>query len=87
MPALIAFTAGKSLQNPLCITSLPQTTAAELGGYIRGHWTVENHLHRQLEVTFNEGQSRKRVVARRPMSARSNSAPGGSVYQYDAERT
>jgi predicted transposase YbfD/YdcC len=55
------FTGKPSVQRCFYITSLPQTTAAELAGYIRGHWAVENHLHWQLDVTFNEDRSRKRV--------------------------
>jgi predicted transposase YbfD/YdcC len=29
-------------------------------GYIRGHWRVENNLHWQLDVSFNEDQRRLR---------------------------
>lgn len=35
-------------------------TAAQLAGYVRGHWCVENNLHWQLDVSFNEDQSRIR---------------------------
>lgn len=31
-----------------------------LGGYARGHWAVENNLHWQLDVSFNEDQRRIR---------------------------
>jgi predicted transposase YbfD/YdcC len=35
-------------------------TAAELGGFIRGHWDVENGLHWVLDVAFREDDSRTR---------------------------
>ena len=36
--------------------------AAEiLAGYVRGHWSVENNLHWQLDVSFNEDQRRIRT--------------------------
>ena len=35
-------------------------TAAQVAGYIRGHWSVENNLHWQLDVSFNEDQNRTR---------------------------
>jgi predicted transposase YbfD/YdcC len=41
------------------LTSL-RATAAELGGYIRGHWGVENGLHWCLDVTFREDANRTR---------------------------
>jgi predicted transposase YbfD/YdcC len=34
--------------------------AKAMAGYIRGHWTVENNLHWQLDVSFNEDQRRIR---------------------------
>jgi predicted transposase YbfD/YdcC len=34
--------------------------AKTMAGYIRGHWTVENNLHWQLDVSFNEDQRRIR---------------------------
>jgi predicted transposase YbfD/YdcC len=37
-------------------------TAAQLiAGYVRGHWSVENNLHWQLDVSFNEDQRRIRI--------------------------
>jgi predicted transposase YbfD/YdcC len=30
------------------------------GEAVRGHWSIENNLHWQLDVTFNEDQSRIR---------------------------
>lgn len=31
--------------------------AAQIAGYIRGHWGIENRLHRQRDVVFNEDKS------------------------------
>jgi predicted transposase YbfD/YdcC len=41
------------------LTSL-RATAAELAGYIRGHWGVENGLHWCLDVSFREDANRTR---------------------------
>ena len=54
-------TAWPGVQRCFYITSLPQTTAAELAAYIRGHWAVENNLHWHLDVAFNEDQGRMRL--------------------------
>ena len=35
-------------------------TPGSSGEYIRGHWSVENNLHWQLDVSFNEDQRRIR---------------------------
>ena len=35
-------------------------TAAEMSGFIRGHWGVENVLHWVLDVAFREDESRTR---------------------------
>jgi predicted transposase YbfD/YdcC len=44
------------------ISSLPrQTSAAKIAEYVRGHWGVENNLHWQLDVSFNEDQCRLRT--------------------------
>jgi predicted transposase YbfD/YdcC len=37
-----------------------RATAREYGGWLRGHWRVENNLHWQLDVTFREDDSRIR---------------------------
>jgi hypothetical protein len=41
------------------ITGLRGASAESVAGYIRGHWAVENSLHWQLDVSFNEDQQRK----------------------------
>jgi predicted transposase YbfD/YdcC len=41
------------------LTSL-RATAAELAGYVRGHWGVENGLHWCLDVSFGEDANRTR---------------------------
>jgi predicted transposase YbfD/YdcC len=35
-------------------------TARQVADYVRGHWSVENNLHWQLDVSFNEDQRRVR---------------------------
>lgn len=43
------------------ITSLDRRTKAKrLAYFVRGHWSVENNLHWQLDVSFNEDQRRLR---------------------------
>jgi len=37
-----------------------RTKAKRLAGYIRGHWSVENNLHWQLDVSFREDERRIR---------------------------
>jgi predicted transposase YbfD/YdcC len=45
------------------VTSLTaeQTTAAELAGWVRSHWRIENHLHWIRDVTFDEDRSQIRT--------------------------
>lgn len=31
--------------------------AEQIAGYIRGHWGIENRLHRQRDIVFNEDKS------------------------------
>ena len=43
------------------ISSLDQRrTARQFAGYTRGHWSVENNLHWQLDVSFREDERRIR---------------------------
>jgi predicted transposase YbfD/YdcC len=42
------------------ISSLQHLDAKAMGGYIRGHWSVENNLHWQLDVSFGEDLRRVR---------------------------
>ena len=41
------------------ISSAPLTAKAAAGA-VRGHWGIENRLHRVLDVTFKEDLSRRR---------------------------
>lgn len=49
----------KTTETRYYISSLTKT-AKEFNQLIRSHWQVENNLHWQLDVTFNEDASRKR---------------------------
>lgn len=42
------------------ISSLSSVDAKTMGRYIRGHWSVENNLHWQLDVSFGEDDRRIR---------------------------
>jgi predicted transposase YbfD/YdcC len=43
------------------ISSLDRRTKAKrMAGYVRGHWSVENNLHWQLDVSFREDERRIR---------------------------
>ena len=44
-------------------------TQEEIASAIRQHWSIENNLHWQLDVTFREDQSRKVKNAARNHSA------------------
>jgi predicted transposase YbfD/YdcC len=49
----------KSVERHYYLSSLDRRTkAARLAECIRGHWTVENNLHWQLDVSFHEDQRR-----------------------------
>ncbi len=45
------------------ITSLPpgQANPADLAGYVRGHWGIENRLHWVRDVTYDEDRSQVRT--------------------------
>jgi predicted transposase YbfD/YdcC len=38
-----------------------RTKAKRMFGYVRGHWSVENNLHWQLDVSFREEERRIRT--------------------------
>ena len=40
------------------LRSLTRACAAQLAGYVRGHWGIENHWHWHLDVTFAEDACR-----------------------------
>ncbi|HET9897537.1 MAG TPA: transposase [Streptosporangiaceae bacterium] len=50
----------------LIITSLDAREASpeHLAGYVRGHWTIENKVHRVRDVTYREDSSRVRTGTR-----------------------
>jgi predicted transposase YbfD/YdcC len=65
--ALIAIDRTRELNGKISVTrhyyisSLDKRTKAKsLAGYIRGHWSIENNLHWQLDISFNEDQRRVR---------------------------
>ena len=49
---------GTSTDRRYFITSLPGTDAAAVLAAVRGHWSVENNLHWQLDVSFREDECR-----------------------------
>jgi predicted transposase YbfD/YdcC len=52
----------KSVERHYYISSLDRRTKARrMAGYVRGHWSVENNLHWQLDISFNEDQRRIRT--------------------------
>ena len=51
------------------ITSLDNTNPEEIATAIRQHWSIENNLHWQLDVTFREDYSKKIQNAARNFSA------------------
>ncbi|GAC1458418.1 MAG: ISAs1 family transposase [Pseudarthrobacter sp.] len=56
-------TGEKSREHVFVITSLPpgQATAAEIAGYIRGHWGIENRLHWVRDTAYSEDASQIRT--------------------------
>jgi hypothetical protein len=55
-----AVTEPAQVQGRSFITSLRQVPAAELAAGIRGHWGIENSLHRSRNVQFSQGRTRIR---------------------------
>ena len=50
-----------SLERSYYIASLDRRTGAQrLAEYVRGHWSVENNLHWQLDISFREDERRIR---------------------------
>ncbi|WP_372512205.1 transposase [Frankia umida] len=41
--------------------TLDEITPAELAGYVRGHWTIENRVHWVRDVTYREDTSKVRT--------------------------
>jgi predicted transposase YbfD/YdcC len=67
----------RSAHAALGLTSLTGRYAhpAHIGGYVRGHWHIENKLHWVRDVTFKEDQSRARTgTAPRVMASLRNLA-------------
>jgi predicted transposase YbfD/YdcC len=69
-PALLSLAVVESIRqvNGQCsrerryfISSLSVLDATTMARYVRGHWGVENNLHWQLDVSFNEDQCRVRT--------------------------
>jgi predicted transposase YbfD/YdcC len=49
-----------SVETRVYISSIQGRDAGRMGQVVRGHWSVENQLHWQLDVSFREDQSRVR---------------------------
>jgi predicted transposase YbfD/YdcC len=52
--------AAVSVERRLYISSIKTCDAARMADLVRGHWSVENNLHWQLDVSFSEDQNRIR---------------------------
>lgn len=66
---IIVATAERTQENRYYITSLDNTDPQEISLAIRQHWSIENNLHWQLDVTFREDYSKKIKNAARNFSA------------------
>jgi predicted transposase YbfD/YdcC len=53
----------RSIETAYAITSLDvrDATGAQIGGYVRGHWGIENKLHHVRDVTWDEDRSQIRT--------------------------
>ena len=54
------FTGKVSVERQVYISSLGGIDAKAVAVAVRGHWAVENNLHWQLDISFNEDQNRIR---------------------------
>lgn len=54
------FTGKVSVERQVYISSLGGIDAEAVAVAVRGHWAVENNLHWQLDISFNEDQNRIR---------------------------
>lgn len=66
---VIMATGERSIENRYYITSLDNANPEEIATAIRQHWSIENNLHWQLDVTFREDHSKKVKNAARNFSA------------------
>ena len=66
---IILATGERSEKTRYYITSLENNNAEEIANAIRQHWSIENNLHWQLDVTFREDYSKKVQNAARNFSA------------------
>jgi predicted transposase YbfD/YdcC len=53
------WTLGKETVCERYYSSNLEVSAEQMGGYIRGHWSIENELHWVLDVVFGEDRKRK----------------------------
>lgn len=56
---IITATGERTQEKRYYITSLNTTNPEEIASAIRQHWSIENNLHWQLDVTFREDASKK----------------------------
>lgn len=66
---IIMATGKRTQKSRYYITSLDNTKPEEISSAIRQHWSIENNLHWQLDVTFREDYSKKVQNAARNFSA------------------
>ena len=66
---IVMATGERTIENRYYISSLDNTNPEEISTAIRQHWSIENNLHWQLDVTFREDQSKKVKNTARNFSA------------------